>query len=235
VQQSDRSDLTVRVAADHGRFVVVIDRPLISAARKVGVSVTADLTRSLDVIGRLLPGPATDIDVVEGSEVIPHTGVMGLTGPYGAVQLTLDTHQTPGALRRTLRSWLLQDPTHEVDHSVRIEAGPGCWPTLLDQLVCEGVATAFDIEVQPSIDLPWTHVLTAGQERAMWDRARPLLNQTGLYDHWFLGGGSVPHWTAFQIGYDIARDYLARHPRSTAASLVDKPAAVLLAGSRYHG
>jgi uncharacterized protein YjaZ len=69
-------------------------------------------------------------------------------------------------------------------------------------------------------------------------KPQPLLaacNPKQPPDQWFLGGGGVPHWTAFQIGYDIARDYLARHPRSTAASLVDKPASVLLAGSQYQG
>jgi hypothetical protein len=52
------------VVADHGRFVVAVDRPLISAARKVGVSLTSNLTRSLDLVGRLLPGPVTDIQLV---------------------------------------------------------------------------------------------------------------------------------------------------------------------------
>ncbi len=52
----------------------------------------------------------------------------------------------------------------------------------------------------------------------MWRRARPLLNETGLYDQWFFGGGGVLYWTGFQVGYHIVRDYLARHRGSTAAS-----------------
>jgi hypothetical protein len=169
--------------------------------------------------------------------VIPHDGGdAGITGPYsGLVRLTLDTHQTRSGLKRSLRSWLLDDIAHEVDHSVRILSGPGCWPTLLDQLVCEGVATAFDIQVQPGIDPPWTHWLSARQEHTMWRRARPLLDETGLYDQWFFGGRGVPYWTGFQVGYHVVRDYLARYPGSTAASIVNKPAAVILAGSRYHG
>jgi uncharacterized protein YjaZ len=67
----------------------------------------------------------------------------------------------------------------------------------------------------------------------MWGRARPLLNHTGLYDQWFFGGGGVPYDTAFQIGHDIVRDYLNRHPKTTAASLVNTPARAIFSGSRY--
>jgi uncharacterized protein YjaZ len=69
----------------------------------------------------------------------------------------------------------------------------------------------------------------------MWARARPLLNQTGLYDQWFFGGGGVPRWTAFQIGYHIVRGYLNRHPNATAASIVRLNAATIYAGANYTG
>jgi hypothetical protein len=232
----DQQQVTACVVADHGRFVVAVDRPLISATTKVGVSLDRSLMRALDRIGRLLPGPVTDIQIVGGTLVIPHTGVMGSTGPdSGLVTVTLDVDENARALRRTVLTWLLQDLTHEVDHSVRILAGPGFGTTLLDQLVSEGMATAFDIQVQPRLDLPWTHVLTARRERSLWNRARPLLNQTGLYDQWFFGGAGVPDDAGFQIGYHIARDYLARHPRSTAASIVDTPSRVIIASSQYNG
>ena len=100
----------------------------------------------------------------------------------GQVQILLDIQQAPSALRRSVSTWLLQALAHEVDHSVRIEAGPGCWPTLLDQRICEGMSSAFDIQVEPTIQLPWFRALTACQETAMWSRAHPLLNKTGLYD-----------------------------------------------------
>jgi len=231
----DSQPLAACVVADRGRFTVAIGPSLISPTTTAGVSLTATVTRDLTRIGRLLPGPAADIRLDAGAQVIPGTGVMGYTRASGLVTATLDTHESPTALRRTLRAWLLVALSHEVDHSVRILAGPGFGTSLLDQIVSEGVASAFDIEVQPNIDLPWTHALTARQEQEMWHRARPQLNLAGLYDQWFFGGNGVPHWAAFQIGYHIARDYLARHPRSTAASIVNTPAAVILAGSHYRG
>ena len=64
-------------------------------------------------------------------------------------------------------------------------------------MISEGVASAFDFQVQPTIHLPWTDALTAHQERMMRRRARPLLNHAGLYYQWFFGGGGVPSDTAF--------------------------------------
>lgn len=221
------------VVADSGRFAVAILKPLIPSAEKVGVSLNAVVTRSLDRIGRLLPGPETNILIVDGTQVIPQTGVNGVTDPLGQVLITLDIQQSHGALKRSLSTWLPEALAHEVDHSVRIGAGPGFGLTLLEQLISEGMSSVFDIQVEPTIQLPWVHALTVRQESEMWSRARPLLSNIGLYDQWFFGGDGVLHWAAFQIGYHIVRDYLARNPGATAASLVDKRAAAILSGSHY--
>jgi Predicted Zn-dependent protease (DUF2268) len=222
------------VVADAGRFAVAIPRPVVFATEKLGVSTRAVLTSSLERIGRLLPGPRTNIVIVSGTQVIPGTGTNGFTDPAtGQVQITLKLVQSRSALERTLRTWLPVALAHEVDHSVRIEAGPGFGRTLLEQLISEGMSSAFDLQVEPTINLPWIHALTAREEKTMWTRAQPLLNDVGLYDQWFFGVGGVPRQTGFQIGYHIVRDYLTRHPDATAAALVGKPAQVILSGSHY--
>lgn len=200
----------------------------------VGISLDATVTASLDRVGRLLPGPHTNIVIAAGTQVIPRTGINGFTDPSsGQVQITLDSQLSPAALKQTMGTWLPEALAYEVDHSVRVLAGPGFGPTLLKQFISEGMASAFDIQVQPNIQLPWIHALTAQQERLMWRRARPLLNSTGLYDQWFFGAPGIHHWTGFQIGYHIVRDYLARHPGTTAAALVETPASVILSGGHY--
>ena len=222
------------VVADRGRFTVDIQTPLVAATRKSGAALSHSVTHSLDRIGRLLPGPHTDILMVDGTQVIPHTGVAGDTSlNTGQVMITLDTKQSPRALRQSVRVWVTQALSHEVNHSVRIQTGPGFGTTLLDEMISEGVASAFDIQIQPTIHLPWTDALTHHQERVMWSRARPLLHHTGLYGQWFFGGDGVPADTAFQIGYHIVRDYLDRHSRATAASLVNTPAQAIFSGSHY--
>lgn len=226
------------VVAEHGRFTVAITTPLSAAARKVGVAIGADLTRSLHRIAALLPGPHTDILLyasAKGTFTGLHVG--GYTAPNGQVDIPVDTRQSPPALRTTLRRWLRVALSHETDHSVRAQAGPGLGPTLLDLVISEGMSSAFDLEVQPDIRLPWTHALGRQQERRLWAHMRPLLGQvggtTGLYHHWFFGAAGIPPGTGFQIGYHIVRDYLTRHPRRTAASLVDEQATEIFAGSHY--
>ena len=47
-------------------------------------------------------------------------------------------------------------------------------------------------------------------------------------------GVAIPQWTGFTIGYHIAEDYVHDAiPGTSAASLVDAPAATILAGSGY--
>lgn len=167
------------VVADNGRFAVAIVKPLGYAAQAAGVFLTADLDRSLARIAELLPGPRSDILIYGSTQgIIPGTGVGGFTDPAtGQVSIPVNIQQRSSALRRTLSIWLRQALSHEIDHSVRIEAGPGFGPTLLGQLVSEGMASAFDVQVQPTIALPWTHALSPAQEGQMWSRARPLLQQ----------------------------------------------------------
>jgi uncharacterized protein YjaZ len=189
---------------------------------------------ALERIGRLLPGPATNIHIEVSTSVIPETGTGGYTDPNTRyVTIWFDPGRGVAALHKTLGVWLAVTLAHEVDHSVRVQGGPGFGPTLLDNLISEGLSSAFDIEVEPTITLPWTGALTAAREHALWERARPLLGATDLYDQWFFGGGGVPFDAGFTIGYHIVRDYLARHPHDTAASIVHLTASTILTGSDY--
>ena len=214
---------------DHRRFTVAVSPGVLRAGERAQVVINRVIAGGLGRIGSLLPGPHTEIAVVPGTNVIPGRGVLGFTNPEtGQVTITVNTRQHAGALKHSLTTYLVEALSHEVDHSVRIEAGPGFGTTLLEELVTEGISSAFDIQVQPTDALPWIHALSPQQERTMWARARPLLNQTGLYDQWFFGRAGVPYWTAFQIGYHIVRDYLNGHPNSTAASIVRLNAASVL-------
>jgi hypothetical protein len=173
---------------------------------------------------------ATEIHIQASTKVIPQTGANGSTTPRtGQVLISLDPAQTRAAFRRTLTTWLLVTLAHEVDHSVRIQAGSGFGLTLLEDFISEGMWFDFDIEVEPTIRLPWVYALTRGEERTMWNRARPLLSETGrgLYDQWFFGGRGVPCGPDFRSDTTSSVTTLARHPHTTAASIVDQPAAVI--------
>lgn len=135
--------------------------------------------------------------------------------------------------------WLPHTLAHEVDHSVRALAGPGTGigVNLLDEIVSEGIASVFDEAAFAGPPNPYDRAISRSQECTLWQRAQPLLGRpdtsNSLYDQWFFGGGGVPHWTAFTIGYDVVKDYLRLRPGVSWAQLTATTAAAVLAGSHY--
>jgi hypothetical protein len=223
------------IVVHNGRFTVAAGSRAVQSARAVGISLPTDVTRALGHIGSLLPGPSTSIGIVAGTAVIPETGDNGFTNPTtGGVTIILDP-QSRIPYSQTLETWLPRALSHEVDHSVRVLGGPGFGTTLLEYLVSEGLADAFDVQAWSGPTNPWDGVLTPTEETALWRQAQSALTVSGVpvYDKWFFGGAGIPRWSGFTIGYHIVQSYLARHQRATAASIVHEPASSILAGSGY--
>jgi hypothetical protein len=221
--------------AANGRFTVTLTAGAIGAAEAVGVSLPPLVARALNHINALLPGPPTDITIgrLGASQVIPQTGTFGSTNPVtGLITIGFGpTSQVSPA--RTLRFWLPRSLSHEVDHSVRIIAGPGAGVSLLQLTITEGISSVFDLAAFPGPPSPSDRAISRSQECALWKRAQPLLADFGLYDQWMFGGGGVPHWTGFTIGYDIVSGYMRHHPHTTWAAVTAASADTILAGSHY--
>lgn len=224
---------TTCLSVDHGRTTVVLAESIARAGDRVGVSVDNVITAGLTRISSVLPGLPPLIQIMPGTDVIPSLGVTGHTNTSGGVAITVDTQRSGSSLRYTLTSGIVQALSHESDESVRIRAGLASPDTLIDSLIREGAASAFDLQIQPDLNLPFLQVLSPAKEGQLWVRAKPLLGESGLDQQWFFGGGGVPASTGFQIGYDIVRDYLARHPMSTPALIVELASNQVLAGSGY--
>ena len=216
------------------RFTVLLSPQARQLASSVGVNLSRLVANALDRINALLPGPATTIAVTTSSAslLIPQAGASGYTGSGGQISLAFGqtAHTT---LTRTLDLWLPRDAAHEVNHSARILGGTGFGTTLLQQIITEGIATAFDQVAFPGPPDPWTHAITPAQECVLWKKATPELDGTGLYDLWMFGGPGVPLWTAFTIGYHIVNDYRNHHPDVSWATLTSTSAATIVTGSHY--
>ena len=105
--------------------------------------------------------------------------------------------------------------------------------TLQQETISEGIATAFDQAAFPGPPDPSAQAITPAQECTLWDKAKPQLGATNLYDLWMFGGPGVPHWTAFTIGYHIVNDYRNRHRDASWAQLTAASATAILAASHY--
>lgn len=206
----------------------------VEAARKAGVDLERLTRHALNRVTTLLPDISTRLFVdVDSEGAIPETGIGGYTDPIsGVVSISLDI--TERDVAESLRVWLPAELAHELDHTARIQVGPGYGSTLIDEMVTEGMADAFSLQSFSEIPrIPWDHALTKGQERTVWARARRHLGQNVDHAEWFFGSGELPRWAGYTIGFDIVSGYLQRHPNATAADLVTLSADTILRGSGF--
>ena len=216
------------------RFTVTFSGAALQAAQGAGINLPAVVSHALEHINALLPGQATAIAVglAQPGTVIPQAGTSGITGKRGQVTVAFRPTQQ-ASLGRAVEFWLPRALSHEVDHSVRILAGPGIGSTLLPQIISEGISSVFDEAAFPGPPNPWDRAISPSQECTLWNTAQLDLEDGGLYDVWMFGSPGIPHWTGFTIGYDIVKDYRDRHPQVSWSALTSASAATILAGSGY--
>jgi hypothetical protein len=220
----------------HGRFTVVLGSKALAQATAAGFSLPALVTRALEHIDALLPGPHTTVAVnmAAPADLITQQGSNGITDPTNG-HITIAFGPTPQAsVRQALTLWLQRAMSHEVDHSVRILAGPGFGPTLIQEIITEGISSVFDETAFPGLPNPWDRAVSPTQECVQWKKAQSFLGDTDSYALWLVGGDDgVPHWTGFTIGYHIVSEYRASHPGVSWSALTAANARTILAGSHY--
>ena len=191
----------------HGRFTVMLSSKALQEANSAGFSLPALTGHALDRINALLPGPKTSVAVNYGrpGTLIPQAGANGFTDPLTG-HITVAFGATPQAsIDKALTLWLPRALSHEVDHSVRILAGPGFGPTLLPQIISEGISSVFDEAAFPGPPNPWDNAISQSQQCELWKKANFQLGYTGLYDLWMFGGYGV-------AALDRVHHRLSHHP-----------------------
>ncbi|KSV65301.1 hypothetical protein N183_07260 [Sinorhizobium sp. Sb3] len=193
-------------------------RQVDETAERVGARVpAADSAAPIDIVVENRPG-----------ETIPELGVAGSCYRRGLVYLTLDPDNenfhaslAAGELRRML--------THELHHSFR-HATCGYGSKLGEALVTEGLADAFDVEINGGDGHPWNHAIAAGDWADLLERAERELWAEG-YDHagWFFGcDRALPRWAGYTIGYHLVKTYLAANPDAHPSQMTATPASVVI-------
>ncbi|MGH7609653.1 MAG: DUF2268 domain-containing putative Zn-dependent protease [Candidatus Dormibacteria bacterium] len=235
--------LPVHDAAAGGRFSVSISPHVVLEFRNHGLNLGGLTRAALGRIDHLLPGPPTRVALVVGdpAEFLSDTGTTQFTDPEtGAITIGFlpSWAQEPADIQLDLGRSL----AHGVLRSVRVVSGPGLGTTLLDQLVSQGMATAFDLAAFPGPPDPWVHALAGAQECQQWVQLKPALQETvpftpvmygGVVSSPSLGEIWLPPLTGLAIGYDIVAGYLSRHPGSDWSDLAVTPGREILAASGY--
>lgn len=198
-----------------------------TTAERVGGSVSAtDRSAPVDVLVERRPG-----------ETIPELGLSGACYRRGLVTVTLDpdnlnfeTSLVRGEFRKTL--------THELHHSFR-HATCGYGLRLGEVLVTEGLADAFDAEINGGDGNPWNHAIPAQDWLGLIERAELELWADG-YNHgaWFFGWSGqdnpLPRWAGYSIGYHLVKTYLAANPQARPSQMTATPAPEVIGRAWAH-
>jgi len=174
------------------------------------------LTITHDKALDLLPLRPLDVVVQAGKRIIPEKGHLGYAPEPGLVFITVDPDNP--ALQANRGSSLERMFAHELHHAARWD-GPGYGSSLGEALVSEGLAGHFALELFGGGPEPWeqlperevrTYATLAAQE---WDRTD--------YNHeaWFFGGGDLPRWIGYSLGFRLAERFLSEHTHCRASTL----------------
>ena len=153
-----------------------------------------------------------------GKDVIPDTGENGAAGFPGNIAWTVDPDRD---LLATIRRQLRPTLVHELHHLAR--ASRLQTRTLLDHVVTEGLATAFERDLG-KVDPPWGQ---APPDPMVWTREVLSQPETAVLDSWMIRHPDGGRWIGMRVGTFLA-DRAARASGRSSAALVFAPTADVL-------
>jgi uncharacterized protein YjaZ len=162
-------------------------------------------------VRELIPVEQVDVMIVENpSWTIPNVGLGGYSPTPHLVQIWLDPNVTD--FKHNLERELAPTLAHEFHHAIRWH-NPGYGQTLLEAMVTEGLAQAFEVPFRDG-QIPRYAILEhPSRMNELMDLAR-LEFQNTTYDHngWFFGSEArgIPKWTGYALGYEIVKRYLEK-------------------------
>lgn len=158
---------------------------------------------------------ASDVEIIIGVDdlqTIPETGVGGSTENPHKVLVWIDAEHPN--VQNNIEKEIQSTVTHELHHAMRNRLYP--WPgTLLDDVIGEGLADHFDIEINGQRPKPWSHALSDSELVSYREKAEPYFferNTEDDYYKWVLGSekDGIPHWAGYALGFQLVEDYLSK-------------------------
>lgn len=179
-------------------------------ASRLEESVKMALKRS----AKYLSGPdiTVCIGVLDPNNAGVREGMNGITG-WAGQEIVLEIYPEPGWL-----DFLPYVVAHEYHHVVMVDRYIDATQpaTLLETLLLEGRADTFARQLYPNITPPWVagEALSQEQEREQWAFMKSRLTSTDIVvlRAYLFGGGGIPRWTGYTIGFRIMETFLKRHP-----------------------
>lgn len=217
-----------------GRFTAHLLYRRSAEARKVidQIDLVRHLSTGLEVASGHLDYSGVDIVVHNGRAIDEIGGILGYAPDPHNMYITLDS-QHPKLLE-SIPIWVPSTVAHEMHHNKRWST-VGYGQTLLEKIVSEGLASYFEHEMNPELNIPWSRAFKSIEEATeVWTLAKTKLDTKDIsHGEWFFGEGKVPRWAGYTLGYNIVESYIKEHTGKTAALLVSTPARMILMESGY--
>jgi hypothetical protein len=154
-----------------------------------------------------------------GKDVIPETGESGTAGFPGNVAWTIDPDRD---VAETIRKQLRPTLFHELHHLAR--ASRMQTRTLLDRVVTEGLATAFERDFG-KVDPPWGQAPPG--DPMIWTREVLSQPETADVHAWVIRHPDGRRWIGMRVGTFLADRATRASGRSSAALVFTSTADVL--------
>jgi uncharacterized protein YjaZ len=167
----------------------------------------------------LVPVEQVDVMIVENpSWTIPNVGLSGYSPTAHLVQIWLDPSVKD--FQNNLERELAPTLAHELHHAIRWHK-PGYGQTLLEALVTEGLAQAFEIPFRDGQTPYYAILQNPSRMDELMDLAR-LEFHNAPYDHsgWFFGSEArgIPNWAGYALGFKIVKQYLEKADTTAGAA-----------------
>ena len=203
-----------------GRYIRSIEKSALSALREA----------------RVLFQYEKPIEVVVFSSisaiVIPELGIGAHALSQGDIVVNIDFARKDivKIIQRELPSTLF----HEFSHVVRGSVIKDPYAILLDALITEGIASYIEKHIYKYAVPYIRHIKNEDQ---LWKKAQRILRKKNYTwnDHaeWFLGGGKLPRWIGYRLGYLMVLSYMKHYRNTSMADLTRMKASKILKGSGY--
>jgi len=117
---------------------------------------------------------------------------------------------------KTVFQELKNTVVHEYNHAIRFKYFLlYVKSTLIDDIISEGLAENFRMDVLGGKRSPWVTVLKKAETKKIFKQIKPLLNSKSkdVYYDLFFADRKFPLWTGYTLGYQIVKSFLKRYPK----------------------
>jgi uncharacterized protein YjaZ len=179
---------------------------------------------SIKKIQSKIPIDNVSITIFDKPEhTIPETGEGGYSHDANRLDIYLN-RDFPEFESKVIVEKLERVLAHELHHCLRWK-NPGYGETLLEQIITEGLADHFEVEISGREPGMWSTNLTPEQIQEWLQKAKPLFSSKDFdRNAWMFGSNEIPRWTGYSLGFYLVGEYLKTHPKEKASTLYDRKA-----------